>query len=155
MPPPRRLWDSNVILDYLGGREEYQEAIEGILAQAAGGNVEIVVSTLAIAEVAYLEGFTDEAAERRIREFFSREFIVIAAVDERVGEIAQAIVRKHRSQGRVNPRDAIHLATAVRFSIPTVETTDKRFWSFDSLEGDPAVRVRAPLFEGNIPMPGV
>ena len=129
--------------------------VDGILKQAEDGNVEIVVSTLAIAEVAYLDGFTDQAAEQRIREFFSRDYIVVAGVDERVGEIAQSIVRKYRFQRRVNPRDAIHLATAVNFGIPVVETSDEEFWFFNELEGSPLVLVRAPLYEGNIPMPGV
>ena len=155
MPSPRRLWDSNIVLDYLGGRDEHMEAMAGILGQGTQGNLEIVVSTLAIAEVAYLDGFTDERAEQRIREFFGREYVIVAAIDERVGEVTQGVVRKYHRQGRVNPRDALHLATAIRYGVPIVETTDKGFLFFDRLEGEPAVRVRHPLYEGNLPLPGV
>ena len=84
MPPPRRLWDSMVILNYLGGLEEGRGVVEGILTEAGRGNLQIVVSTLAIAEAAYLEGYSNEVAEGMFREFFSHDYIVVAAIDQRI-----------------------------------------------------------------------
>ena len=140
----------------MGGKDDHRTAVEGILGEADAGNVEIVVSTLAIAEVAYLEGMQDDvAAATKIQEFFSRQYMIVAAVDEGIARTAQEIVRKYRGRIKVSPRDAIHLATAVRLGIPIVETADDGFRRLDRQEGDPPVVVRHPLYEGSIPMPGV
>ena len=155
MPPPRRLWDSMVILNYLGGLEEGKVEVEGILTQAGRGNLQIVVSTLAIAEVAYLDGYSDEVAERMFREFFSRDYIIVAAIDQRIAEIAQGIVRRRRRERTISPRDALHLATAVRFEAPFVETSDRRLLLFNGLEGNPPIQIRQPLYAGTIPLPGM
>ena len=154
MPPLRRLWDSCVIIDYLAGREEVKEACSMIIEQAERGEIEIVVSAMATIEVAYLAGFDDQVAEERIRELFGRSYVVPVAIDMRVASLARDIVRRYRTVAKVKPPDAAHLATALQWQIPIVETTDPHLLRLNGLEGDPPIVIRKPQYEGTRPMPG-
>ena len=149
--PPRRLWCSCIVLGYLSGQQDIQHDCELIINQAQGGDLEIIVSTLAQAEVAYIEGVLPDESERRIREFFSRDYIVTAAFDMPVARIARRLIRDH---ARLRPPDAIHLATAALWNIPIVETTDPDLLRLDKITGNPPIVVRRPLYEGAQPLPG-
>ena len=155
MPPQRRLWDSSVIIGYLAGEEAVYEHCRSIIEQAKRGEVEIVVSTLAAAEVAYLQGYSQEESEDMIREFFGRSYVIPMVVDIRLAAIARSLVSKHKDVRRIKPADAIHLATAIQLNLPVLETTDADLLRFDGLEGNPAITVRRPLHEGPRRMPGL
>ncbi len=145
MPPRRRLWNSSVIIGYLAGEEAVYEHCRSIIEQAERGEVEIVVSTLAAAEVAYLEGYSQENSENMIREFFGRAYVIPVAVDVMLAAIARSLVSKYKDDLRIKPPDAIHLATAIQLGLTILETTDADLLRFDGLEGNPAVVVRRPL----------
>ena len=155
MPGPRRLWDSSVIIGYLGGQKDIAAACNNIISRAERGELEIVVSTVATIEVAYLEGVDDQTSEAMIRELFDRECIIPVAIDVRVAAIARGLVRKYKSGPKLKPADATHLATAIQWKIPVLETTDPDLLRLDALEGNPRITIRRPLFEGMIPMAGV
>ena len=155
MPAPRRLWDSCVIIDYLVGRAELAESCSNIIEQAERGELEIVVSTLATIEVAYLAGSTDQDSEMKIREFFGRTYIIPAAIDMRVASLARRLVRKYRSGPKLKPPDAAHLATAIQWGVPVIETTDPDLLRLDRLEGEPPIAIRRPLYEGPMRMSGM
>ncbi len=153
MPVPRRLWDSCVVLDYLAGRPEVGETCSQIIAQAENRELEIVVSVVATIEVAYLDGSAHQESEDRIREFFGRAYIVPVAIDARVAEIARRLVRTYRADPKIKPFDATHLATAIQWRIPVIETTDRGLLRFDQREGEPRITIRRPLYEGPGSMP--
>lgn len=155
MPLPRHLWDSCVIIDYLAGRPEVAEACKKIIAQAERGELEIVVSSIATIEVAYLKGSADQDSEARIRELFGRNYIVPVAIDVRVALLARHLVRKYRSEPKLKPPDAAHLATALQWSIPVIETTDPHLLRLDRQEGEPSITIRRPFYEGSVRMPGM
>ncbi len=155
MPTPRRLWDSSVIIEYLAGTAEVAEACSKIIAQAEHGELEIVVSTMATIEVAYLEGSDDQDSEAMIRELFGRSYVVPVVIDVRVATVARSLVRKYRSGPKIKPPDATHLATAVQWDIPVIETTDPDLLRLDGLEGNPPITIRRPLYEGPMRMPGI
>lgn len=155
MPASRRLWDSSVILSYLAGYELVAEHCQLIVEQAERGEVEIVVSTLAAAEVAYLDGYSTGASEDMIREFFGRDYIILVAVDAPLAALARSLVSRYRNEMRIKPADAIHLATAIQLNLPVLETTDGDLLRFDGLEGTLAVVVRRPLYDGPIRMTGL
>ena len=155
MPLPRRLWDSCVIIDYLAGRAEVAEACKKIIAQAERGELEIVVSSIATIEVAYLEGSDDQDSEARIRELFGRNYIVPVGIDVQVASLARRLVRKYRSGPKLKPPDAAHLATAIQWGIPVIETTDPDLLRLDRQEGEPPITIRRPLYEGALRMPGM
>ena len=148
MPSSRRLWDSSVIIGYLAGYQDLQQTCSQIIQQAERGETEILVSQMAVVETAYLKGKSDEDSESLIREFFGREYVIPVNVDSPVSAIAQGLVRKYRSNPGIRPPDAVHLATAIHWRIPVMETTDNRLTRFDRLEGSPPVSVREPLYDG-------
>ena len=154
MPPPRRLWDSSVIIGYLAGDESVSEHCQLIVEQAERGELEIVVSALAAAEVSFLEGYSEEDSEDIIREFFGRDYVILVAVDARTAAAARSLVSRYRNEMRIKPADAIHLATAIQLSLSVLETTDNDLLRFSGLEGNPAIVVRAPLYEGPMQIPG-
>ncbi len=144
-----------MIIDYLAGNENVAEHCHLIVEQAERGELEIVVSTLAAAEVAYLEGYSNENSEDLIREFFGRDYIIPVAVDIRLAAIARSLVRRYKDVRRIKPADAIHLATAIQLNLSVVETTDGDLLRFSGLEGSPAVVVRKPMYDGPIRIPGL
>ena len=137
MPPARRLWDSSVVLGYLSGSPTLAETCPHIIEQAARGEVEIVVSTMAATEVAYLEGLDDRDSEAKIREFLSRGYVIPVALDVRVAATARELIRRHRSTLRLKPPDAIQLATALHLGIPILETMDRDLLRLDGSVGSP------------------
>ena len=154
MPAQRRLWDSSVIIGYLAGQDDLKDACENIIASAERGEVEIVIATMAMTEVAYLEGLSDEESETKISEFFSRNYIIPVAIDVRIAAIARHLIRKYRTGPKLKPPDAEHLATAMRWQIPVLETTDPDLLRLDGLErfeghqGNPTITIRRPFYEG-------
>lgn len=154
MPAQRRLWDSSVIIGYLAGQDELKDACENIIASAERGEVEIIVATMATVEVAYLEGLSDEDSEAMIAELFSRDYIIPVAIDMRVAAIARGLIRKYRTGPKLKPPDAAHLATAMQWRIPVLETTDPDLLRLHGREGDPPIVIRRPFYEGARRMAG-
>jgi predicted nucleic acid-binding protein len=148
MPVAHRLWDSCIVVGYLAGYEELKPDCPLIIYQARRGELEIVVSVIATIEAAYLVGHSDIDSETLIREFFSREYIIPVSIDTPIAAIARQLIRRHRGNLRINPPDATHLATAIQWHIPVIETTDPDLLRLDGLEGNPPIRIRRPPYDG-------
>ena len=148
MPPLRRLWDSCVVIGYLAGDQRIYPVCCQIIRQAEQGEIEILVSQLAKSECAFIKGETDERSEQLIREFFGRDYIVSVNIDDAISSISRRLIRTYREDPRIKPLDAIHLATAIQWKIPILETIDGPFARFDQLEGNPTVSVRWPQYDG-------
>ena len=152
MPARRRLWDSCIVIGYLAGYEQLKPDCPRIIEQASGGQIEIVVSAMATVEAAYLEGYSDQDSEALIKEFFGRDYIIPIGMDVRIAEIARGLIRKYRT--KLKPPDAAHLATAIQWRIPIIETTDPDLLQLNQLEGNPLITIRKPLYEGPQELPG-
>ena len=150
MPGPRRLWDSCIILGYLGGEVHLAEPCDAVIEAAERGELEIMVSMEAEIEVAYLRGYDDEDSEMMIQEFFGREYIIPVAVDISVAVIARRLIRTYKDTLKLKPKDATHLATAIQWGVPLLETTDPVLLKLDKLEGNPPITIRWPLYEGTL-----
>ena len=155
MSPSRRLWDSSIVLGYLSGNPTLAETCPQILEQAVRGEIQIVVSTMAATEVAYLAGLDDQDSEGKIREFLSRDYIILAALDVRVATTARELIRQYRNTRSLKPPDAIHLATALNLGIPVLETMDRDLLRLDRSVGIPPIIIRQPLYEGSRRLPGL
>ena len=152
--PSRRLWDSSIVIGYLAGYANLEPDCSNIIRQAEAGDLEIVVSEMAKVETAYLAGRSDEESENLIREFFSRDYIIPVGIDAQVSDIARRLVRKYRIYPKLKPPDAIHLATAILWNIPIIETTDTDLLRMDQKEGNPPIITRRPLYVGTLPLLG-
>ena len=149
MPPPRRVWCSCTIIKYLAG-DPVAQVCEQIVEQGERGEIEIVVSTLAEAEVVKVEGELEDDAEAMIREFFGRNYVIRAVLDVPVAETARELVRHYSG---IKPLDAVHIATALRHNIPILETFDEGMLKINEKEGDPPLVIRTPIYEGPPPGP--
>ena len=114
-----------------------------------------MVSQMAVVETAYLRGLSDEDSERLIREFFGRDYIITVNVDGPVSSIAQSLVRKYKNNPGIKPPDAVHLASAIFWKIPVLETVDQPLTRFNQQEGSPLISVRFPRYDGRQRIPGL
>jgi predicted nucleic acid-binding protein len=147
-PKNARVWDPCVITDYLAGKQNAAAEARPIVEAAKRGQTQIWVSTFAEVEVAYLAGMTDEQSERVITEFFEQDYIVRVSVDPFVSESARQLIRATHISGK----DAVHVATAIRWEVPIFETFDEKLLKkLEPFRADPVltrVSCRLPLFEG-------
>ena len=155
MPPSRRLWDSSVVIGFLSGNPALAETCPQVISAAARGEIEIVVSTMAATEVAYLEGLDDHDSELKIREFLGRDYVIPVALDVRVASVARELVRRYRDGPKLAPADAIHLATALQLNIPILETMDQDLLRLCGIEGVSPITIRRPLYTGPHRLPGM
>ena len=153
--PERRVWDSSTILAYLGGETDFGVAMEGIVELARQGNIQILVSTLATIEVAYLRGLDSDVSEDIIVDFFNRDFVIPIAIDARISAVSRGLVRKYGRHLGLGPHDAAHLATSIVWNVPVLEAVDSDLLQLDGREGQPPISVRTPLYEGSRPLPGM
>ena len=153
--PERRVWDSSTVIAYLGGEPKFGGSLEGIIELARQGSIQILVSTLATIEVAYLRDRGDQVSEEIIADFFSRDFVIPIAIDVRVSAVSRGLVRKYGQGYGLTPHDAAHLATAIAWNVPVLEAVDSDLLHLDGREGQPLISVRTPLYEGPRPLPGM
>jgi len=103
---------------------------------------------IAEVESAYLEGYSDQESGARIKEFFSREYVIPVAVDTPLAALARQLIRKYRKTHKVKPNDAVHLATAIKERILVIETTDPDLLALNGLEGNPPITIQRPKYAG-------
>lgn len=142
MAKDRRCWDSDPILAWLLQENGKWQECQGVLQKAERGELDIVVSALAIAEVLALRGHARIARDRSatVRGFFQRSFIKVRQLDRSTAELAQEVVWDHG----IAPKDAIHLATAIKWHVPRLDTFDEALISKSGSVGNPAVIIGRP-----------
>jgi len=138
----RRYWDADVFLGWLTDDPEKAPKCEGVLAEADAGRVQIVTSALTLTEVIRLKGQPRIAREQEdaIRAFFEHEWIIVRDVDRFVAEEARELVWSHN----VQPKDSIHLATALGLRLSQFDTFDRRLYKLSGKLGRPALVITPP-----------
>jgi predicted nucleic acid-binding protein len=131
--PLRRCWDSVCCLGWLKNEPDKVPACQAVLDLVDAGKVEIVVSTLALAEVLWLRGHDriPRDSKDKVRNFFRRSSFLIASVDLPTAELAQELVWDHG----VKPKDAVHVATALMLRCVSLDTFDEELWEPDGSWG--------------------
>lgn len=106
-----RYWDAGCWCAELGKEAGRYERTRSVLKAAEGGRLRIVTSAISLIEVIKLKGgqpLTPDV-EPKIRGFFKQPYIIVRNVDRKIGEYARELIWNHG----VQPKDAIHLATAL------------------------------------------
>lgn len=117
-------WDSCCFLGLLNSEQDEVRACQGAMKKAEAGELIIMTSAITFIEVIKMKGKpkVKKAMETTIQKFFANSFIYIRNVDREVGIKARDLMWRH---GALQPKDSIHLATALLHKIPTLHTFDE------------------------------
>jgi len=139
-----RYWDSDCFLGWLLEEADKMSECGEVLTEASAGRVQIVTSALTLAEVIKLgKGRTPVPSRHadRIREVFSRSCIVVRNLDRFIAEDARQLIWDNSG---VSPKDAIHVATALRLHLRVFNTFDGDLIGLTERFGDPPMRIERP-----------
>lgn len=146
-----RYWDSVTFLGWLSAEPDKVAECRLVLDAAENGTVTLVTSALTIAEVLWIKGHekVDASHARKIEGFFKRSWIVVREVDRFVAEDARALVWDKN----VKPKDAIHLATALRqdVALTQFDTFDKGLIRLSGSLGQPPLTIGRPNLPAKLP----
>jgi predicted nucleic acid-binding protein len=140
-----RYWDANAFLGWLSREPDKVALCRPVIDAARAGNVIIITSALTIAEVLWLKGQRAKAIE----DFFRHRWIVIRELDRFVAEEARELVWEKN----VKPKDAIHVATALRqdVEIDQLDTFDGPLIKLSGTIGDPPLLIGEPSLPPKLP----
>lgn len=147
----RRYWDSCAFLGWLKGEEDKLRECQSVLEEAVSGKLQIVTSTLTLAEVLWMK---KPAPPQRIskedrdlvRKAFEGDWLILWELDRGLAERAQDVVWDHD----VQPKDAIHVATALAAEVSQLDTFDGPLLARSGqIEGLPIGR---PMVDGKLPL---
>lgn len=138
----QRYWDSDCFLGWLQDEAGKVDACKQVLSAADDGKILIVTSALTIAEVLALRGrLRIPATERdKIEAFFRSEYIVVRNITRRIAEAARTYVWDHG----VDPKDALHVSTAIDAELQRLNTFDKGLLKKSGKIGNPPLLIEEP-----------
>jgi len=149
--PQDRAWDADALIGWLGEEGDKMPECEPVIRWAEQGKVRIIVSTLAMVEVIKLKRHVPvpKAAQDRIDAFFQRTFLIVRNVDPATARLARELVWNNG----INPKDAVHVATALRANAQVLDTFDKALIGRSPLEvaGFKPLVIGRPHIEGYQP----
>jgi predicted nucleic acid-binding protein len=146
----RVYWDSNVLLSFIENDPNRASDIQTLMEQAEQGKLEIVTSTISIAEVAFAEeeraGLSASADESISALWRPPSPIKLVEFHAGIAEGAKHLLRTALSSRikMLKPMDAIHLATAIALSIEEIHTYDDPLARYADLFG---LRIVRPFVE--------
>ncbi|MBW1673941.1 MAG: type II toxin-antitoxin system VapC family toxin [Deltaproteobacteria bacterium] len=150
----RRYWDSDVFLGLFNKEEDKVDKCRGVIELAEGDEIKIVTSALTLTEVVWIKGLPrlSEESEDTIRRFFEQGYIAVRPVDRVIAEDARQLIWKHG----VQPKDAIHVATALELGISVLDTFDGGLHKLDGKLGNPTLRIGPPdiSYQESLPLDG-
>jgi hypothetical protein len=118
-------WDSATFLALLNKDDSPKdcELCEDVWSECERGLTLLVTSTLTIAEVIFMKGTPklDPAKRPLVNNYFRAEHIILKPLTRTIAELARDVVWDIN----INPKDAIHIATAVTYKIGIIHTFDK------------------------------
>lgn len=122
--------DSNVLI-YASGRDHpLREASADLLRHTRGGEVELHVSTEAIAELVFHRRRAGSRSVAVAHGRYVREFSIVHPFDDLVLERALQLI----ASGSIRGRDAVHAATALQAGFASIVTADRDFYDVPGLQ---------------------
>ncbi len=117
-----RYWDADCFVGFLNAEADKVNDCESVLRAAIDGHVLIVTSALTLAEVLFIKGGQklDQSKRQKIETFFKADYISVQNVTRFEGELARDVFWDHG----INPKDAVHIATAALRKLRMFNTFD-------------------------------
>ena len=151
MSVDRRYWDSDCFLGWLLAEKDKEDACRQVLEAAEDGKVIIVTSALTIAEVLALRGKDKIPSGNRakVEAFFKNDYIDVRNITRRVAEAARSYVWDYS----VEPKDALHIATAIDCKLNLMNSFDKPLCKKSGMIGSPKLAIEPPTWrEPKLPL---
>jgi hypothetical protein len=154
-----RYWDSVVFLGWLAKEPDKVDRCRAVIRAAEAHKLRIVTSSLTMVEVIKLKGRApiSKEVEPKITAFFEQPYILVRQVDRRTAEFARDLIWNRG----VDPKDAVHLATALLARLHQFDTFDHGLMKLSGALGDPPLAIGYPdlpeqltLDDVSIPDPG-
>ena len=145
MSAENRYWDSDAFLGWLQAEPGKEDLCRGVL-EAAEGKVLIVTSALTVAEVLALrhKPKVPAAMRHKVAEFFKNKYITVHNLTRQIAEHARDLVWDHG----IEPKDAVHVATALTVKVPLLNTFDCGLLKKTNTLGSPLLRIETPNYPG-------
>ena len=139
---PVRYWDSDCFLGWLAEEPDKVSDCQSVIRAAEAGDLRIVTSSLTLVEVVKLKSRTPLPPEKEvvIRSFFEHSYIVIRQLDRRTAERARELIWKYG----FNPKDSVHVATALVENVPRMDTFDGDLMKKSGMIGSPPLIIGRP-----------
>lgn len=117
-----RYWDACTFSGFLNEEADKAAQCNSVLKAAKNGHVLIVTSALTLAEVLFIKNGPklDPSKRAIVEQFFKAEYISVRNVTRMVGELARDLFWDYG----LKPKDATHVATAVLYKVPLMNTFD-------------------------------
>jgi predicted nucleic acid-binding protein len=145
-------WDSVCFLALLNNESDKVPFCRGTMQKAENHDLLIVTSAITFIEVIRMKGKRklDKKTETVIQKLFENSFIHIHNVDRETGIKARELMWKYDA---LQPKDAIHVATAILRKIPVLHTFDDGLLKLDKKCGRPPLRICKPdiQYQPNLP----
>src|SRR6266481_1794603 len=115
-----------------GGTEDREQMCRSVIEAAKKGRLEIATSTLCLAEVCKHPDLRATKKADKIAEFFEHDYILLVNADRYACEFARELMLGGYS--KLNPPDAVHLATAaITPGIEQMHTFDRGLLDLDGI----------------------
>jgi len=118
--PKKIYWETSCFSARFNEEAGRVEVCKAILEAAKKGEVELYTSFITVCEWAKIKGEYASEAEDTIAEFLRNPYIRLVVIDWSISRITRDLVRRYK----LNVRDAIHLATAIKLKVDAFHTYD-------------------------------
>ena len=139
-----RYWDSDCFLGWLMEEPDKVDSCREVLEAAKSGKTVIVTSALTLAEVLAMRQRQKIPDDRRdkVIAFFKSDFIIVRNITRRVAERARELVW----DVGIDPKDALHVATAMDAKLGLFNTFDKPLIGRSKANGIGALEICNPSY---------
>ncbi len=102
----------------------------------------LITSAVTLSEVIHLKGKPqiNQRDNEKIRDFFRNPYIIVRNLDRETANLS----RKFIWENSLKPKDAIHLATAVRAGVSLLHSFDGDLHGVSNIFGNPKITIEEP-----------
>lgn len=142
---PRHYWDACVFLSYVNGIADRVAHIDPMLDDAREKRIEVVTSSISITEVSFgamEQGASDWTVDEEIDRLWTPPSPVqIVELYRSISYGAKRLVRRAMLEKRkLQPMDAIHLATAIQVGAQELNTYDRHLLNWNPYVSEILIR---------------